>query len=68
MSQSKTETFAVAGMSCAACASSVERILHTVDGVQEANVNLASNTLQLTYPEATAASTLHHALQDVGYD
>jgi Cu2+-exporting ATPase len=61
------ETFPVTGMTCAACASSVETILQYTDGVQSAAVNFAANTVQVEYDETTSPEKLNEALTDVGY-
>ena len=37
--------FDISGMTCAACAARIERVVRKVDGVKEANVNLASERL-----------------------
>lgn len=39
------KSFPVTGMTCAACASSVESILSNTDGVNKATVNFASNSV-----------------------
>ena len=67
-SQSLKETFPVVGMSCAACASSVESILLKTEGVQSASVNFASQSVLVEYTKGTEASQLQTALQKVGYD
>lgn len=41
----------ISGMSCAACAKSVERVSKKLDGVTEANVNFASEKLSLSFDE-----------------
>lgn len=61
-------TFPVTGMTCAACASSVESILSHVQGVQSAIVNFASNSVLVEYEKETEKGTLKKALQDIGYD
>lgn len=61
------ETFPVTGMTCAACASSVETILRYTDGVQSAAVNFAANTVQIEYDKTTTPEKLNEALTDVGY-
>ena len=37
----KENQFQITGMTCAACANRIEKGLNKMDGVQEANVNLA---------------------------
>lgn len=61
-------TFPVTGMTCAACASSVETILSYTDGVKSAAVNFASNTVLVEYDEdEIQAEGLNQALTAVGY-
>ncbi len=62
------ETYPVMGMTCAACASSVESILSHVQGVQSAIVNFASNSVLVEYEKETEKESLKKALQDIGYD
>lgn len=45
------KTFRIEGMTCAACASRVERFVRKMDGVEEANVNLATETLNVAFDE-----------------
>jgi Cu2+-exporting ATPase len=61
------KTFPVTGMTCAACASSVETILQYTDGVKSAAVNFATNTVQVEYDPTTTPEKLNEALTDVGY-
>jgi Cu2+-exporting ATPase len=60
-------TFPVTGMTCAACASSVETILQYTDGVKLANVNFASNTVQVEFTDETDPEKLNQALTAIGY-
>jgi Cu2+-exporting ATPase len=60
-------TFPVTGMTCAACASSVETILQYTDGVKSANVNFATNTVQVQFTDETDAEKLNQALTAIGY-
>lgn len=62
-----TRIFPVTGMTCAACASSVETILSYTDGVVSAAVNFASNTVKVEFEEGIDPQQLHEALADVGY-
>jgi Cu+-exporting ATPase len=58
----------VTGMTCAACARTIERTLQKVPGVQEASVNLATNRAQVRFdPSRTDVSDLKKAVHDVGY-
>ena len=63
------DTFPVVGMSCAACASRVEKTLAGQPGVRMAAVNYAAATVKVEYDrtECTAES-LRKAVQDAGYD
>jgi Cu+-exporting ATPase len=47
----KKETYKVTGMTCASCASSVERVTKKLEGVTLSEVNLATNKLTITYDE-----------------
>lgn len=58
----------VTGMTCAACANSVETILKKSGGVLYANVNFANNTALVEYDDSTNPEALQKALQAVGYD
>ena len=60
-------TFPVTGMTCAACASSVETILQYTDGIHSASVNFATNTVQVEWDDRLTPENINSALQDVGY-
>ncbi|MFL1894756.1 heavy metal translocating P-type ATPase [Aquimarina sp. 2-A2] len=62
------KSFPVTGMTCAACASSVESILSHTDGVNKASVNFASNSVLVDYDENISEEKLQNALREVGYD
>ncbi|PRY11215.1 Cu2+-exporting ATPase [Pontibacter ummariensis] len=62
-------TYPVEGMSCASCASSIESMLRTREGVQEASVNFAGKTVQVTYaPNAVSPVQLRQTVQEIGFD
>ncbi len=48
-------TISVGGMSCASCANTIEEALMSLDGVQAASVNLASDKVTITYDPAGRA-------------
>lgn len=61
--------FPVTGMSCAACAASVESMLNNQPGVIAATVNFAASSVWVEYQSAeTNPSKFREALQSVGYD
>lgn len=62
------KTFPVTGMTCAACASSVESILSHTEGVSSARVNFASSSVLVEYDPVLPPSDLQNALRSVGYD
>lgn len=62
-------TIPVTGMTCAACAGSVENILNKQGGVLEAAVNFANETAQITFnANQTSPEVLKKSVQAVGYD
>ncbi|MBO6829364.1 heavy metal translocating P-type ATPase [Allomuricauda sp. ARW1Y1] len=62
------KSFPVTGMTCAACAGSVESILSHTEGVNKATVNFANNSVLVDYDESTTEEKLQNALREVGYD
>lgn len=65
----KRGEFPVSGMSCAACAARVERVLGACKGVQSASVNFADSTAQVQFdPAQCSAEDLQKAVKDAGYD
>ena len=69
--QSKTGQYVVldiTGMTCATCSSRIERGLRKVGGVQEANVNLATEKASVTYDAALVDLTaLVTTVEELGY-
>ncbi len=62
-------SFPVTGMSCAACAVSVESMLQSVTGVKKAGVNFANQTAWVEYNKETVSpETLRSTIQSIGYD
>ena len=60
-------TLALEGMTCASCASRIERTLRKLDGV-EATVNYATETATVSYdPERVEPAQLVDAVESIGY-
>ncbi len=64
-----TERYGVVGMTCANCASNIERVVkRKVDGVQDASVNLSAETATFVYdPELVRAEDIMAAVERAGY-
>lgn len=60
--------FDIEGMTCAACVRRVETTLEKVDGVESANVNLATERAMVAYDQASVSvDDLTRAIADAGY-
>ena len=58
----------VSGMTCAACARTIERTLSHTPGVERARVNLATNTATVEYdPERVRVRDFVGAIEELGY-
>ncbi|MEX2279195.1 MAG: heavy metal translocating P-type ATPase, partial [Acidimicrobiia bacterium] len=60
-------TFDVEGMTCAACASRIERVLGKQDGVDAAVVNYATARAQVRVTDTTDLGLLQAAVDKIGY-
>ncbi|MBT6094170.1 MAG: heavy metal translocating P-type ATPase, partial [Rhodospirillaceae bacterium] len=62
-------TISIEGMSCAGCVSRVETALAAVDGVSNAEVNLATKRANITYDtSATQPAALVNAISSTGFE
>lgn len=62
-------TLPITGMSCASCVTRIENGLHTVGGVADAKVNLATERATITYNSGdTDPTALIQAIRDLGYE
>lgn len=62
-------TLPVTGMTCAACAVSVESMLKAQEGVKDAGVNFANQTAWVDFNSSqTGLPKLQQAIQSIGYD
>ncbi len=67
MNSENTTSFQVEGMTCASCVGRVERVLNAQPGVEQATVNLATETAQFHYDDNAQLPELVRALADAGY-
>ena len=67
--RSRTETFAVTGMHCAACQARVQGALQSMPGVTDAAVNLMTHSATVTYdPVSVTPAAVVDRVRSTGYD
>lgn len=65
----KSQVFEVTGMTCASCALNVEKSLKNQAGVENAAVNVTTNSALIEFnPEKVSTQLLKKAVQSAGYD
>lgn len=63
------ERYQIKGMTCASCAMAVERSVGALDGVEEAAVNLAAESLYVRYDAGEQSrATIQQAVKTAGYE
>lgn len=64
----KTVTIPIGGMTCAACASRVEKALGKAEGISKASVNFATEKAMVEYdPQKTRLSAIKQVIEKTGY-
>lgn len=64
----KSITYDVEGMTCAACARRVEQVVAKLEGVDQASVNLSTETVHIEYdPSSTGYNQFSEAVTKAGY-
>lgn len=62
------EKYHISGMTCSACSSHVQKSVNKLKGVQEASVNLLTETMEVTYDEQTVGrEEIIKAVEKAGY-
>jgi len=65
----RTVRFDVGGMSCANCSSTVSEAVRSLDGVEEASVNYATDDASVTYdPDRIGLAQIFEAIAESGYE
>jgi Cu+-exporting ATPase len=71
-SQSKGKrktSFGISGMTCASCVETIQRSLADLQGIESANVNLATERATISYdPEKVNIEQVKKTVRDAGYD
>lgn len=62
------DDFSIEGMVCASCAQTIEKAVSNLDGVEDAVVNLATESMQVSHAEKLTATDIIQAVKDAGYD
>ena len=63
-----TKSFKIEGMTCASCAKAVERATKKLQGVNEANVNIATEKLSINFDETkVSVEDIQTAVEKAGY-
>ncbi|MDF2566972.1 MAG: copper-translocating P-type ATPase [Oscillospiraceae bacterium] len=66
--EAKEVTIPIGGMTCAACAQRIEKVLNKQDGVSKASVNLATEKATISYdPQKIKISALKQSIEKIGY-
>lgn len=69
MTTTKETNLHILGMTCAACANRIEKGLNKIEGVEQANVNLALETANIKFdPMKTNIKEFEKKIKDLGYD
>ncbi len=64
----KKETIKISGMTCAACAQRIQKVIGKLEGVDSAGVNLATEKLVVEYEEGKASyDVIKEAVEKLGY-
>lgn len=63
-----TQRLKIKGMTCAACVRRVEKVLQRAPGVQQATVNLATETAEIELAQPIEVDILVEAVRKAGYD
>ncbi|CAD6262754.1 unnamed protein product [Miscanthus lutarioriparius] len=67
--EEKVSVFAVTGMTCAACAGSVEKAVKRLPGIHDAAVDVLGGRAQVVfYPAFVSEEKIREAIEDVGFE
>ena len=63
-----TKSLRIEGMTCASCASTIEKATSKINGVDESSVNLATEKLSVSYDEnMVEIEDIQTAVEEAGY-
>ena len=67
MSQTRTQTYTVTGMTCGHCVASVTEEVQEIQGVQDVSVVLETGTVTVTSTEGIDEAAVKAAVEEAGY-
>ncbi|KAG2573895.1 hypothetical protein PVAP13_7KG284700 [Panicum virgatum] len=68
MEEEKVAVFSVSGMTCAACAGSVEKAVKRLPGIHDAAVDVIGGRAQVVFYPAFVSNIITEAIEDVGFE
>lgn len=68
MKTTRTDVFAVEGMTCGSCVGRVEGALLGMEEVRKAKVNLKAARVKVTYARGTDVTSLFDEIKSIGYE
>ena len=69
MAKERELTFAISGMTCAACSTRVEKGIARMSGIEEANVNLATEKATIRFnPDEVTIEQVTEKIEKLGYE
>ncbi len=60
--------YKIVGMTCASCANTIDRVVKNIDGTSSVNVNLANETLYVSYGKDINFEKIRNEIRKNGYD
>lgn len=68
MAKMKTEKFEISGMTCSSCVAHVEKSVKKLQGIQQVQVNLLTNSMTVSFDEnAIGSENIEKSVEDAGY-
>jgi len=61
------EAIKISGMTCAACAQRIQKVVGKLEGVENASVNFATEKLSVEFDDKASLSTIKGAIEKAGY-
>lgn len=64
----KSETLYIEGMTCASCATAIEKAVKQIKGISKVSVNMAIERLFVEYEESLSIETIKEEVEKLGYN